>query len=135
MDELIQQLTAQLGIDASTAKKAVGTVLSLLQSEGGEELFSKISAAIPGAASAAEETASPTESGGPAGILGTVAGMLGGSAGKGFALASALKSIGVDEQDLAKFAGIVVDFLKQRLGPETVDQLLGKLPMLKSLLG
>jgi len=134
MDELIKQLTSQIGIDASTANQAVGAVMSLLKKEGGDDLFGKIAAAIPGAQVAAETTPAPTESGGGAGLLGPVMGMLGGSAGKGLALATALKGLGIDERKVGSFATIVIDFIKQKAGADVVSQLIAKLPMLKSLL-
>lgn len=135
MDELIKQLTSQIGVDASTANKAVATVMSLLKKEGGDDLFSKIAAAIPGAQAAADTTPAPTESAGGGGLLGSVMGMLGGSAGKGLALAAALKGLGINEDKLGSFATIVIDFIKQKAGPDVVNQLIAKLPMLKSMLG
>ncbi len=135
MDELIKQLTSQIGIDSSTANQAVGTVMSLLKKEGGDDLFSKIAAAIPGAQAAADTTPAPTESAGGGGLLGSVMGMLGGSAGKGLALAAALKGLGISEDKLASFASIVIDFIKQKAGPDVVNQLIAKLPMLKAMLG
>jgi len=135
MDELIRQLTSQIGIDKSTANQAVGTVLSMLKKEGGDDLFSKIAAVIPGAQAAADTTPSPTESAGGGGLLGSVMGMLGGSAGKGLALAAALKALGISEDKLGSFATIVIDFIKQKAGPDVVNQLVARLPMLKSMLG
>jgi hypothetical protein len=135
MDELIKQLTSQIGIDSSTANQAVATVMSLLQKEGGDDLFSKIAAAIPGAQAAADMTPAPTESAGGGGLLGSVMGMLGGSAGKGLALAAALKGLGISEDKLGSFATIVIDFIKQKAGPDVVNQLIAQLPMLKSMLG
>lgn len=134
MDELIKQLTAQIGVDQSTANKAVGTVLSLLKKEGGDDLFGKIAAAIPGAQAAADSAPSPTDTAG-GGLLGSVMGMLGGSAGKGLALAAALKALGIQEDKMGSFAAIVIDFIKQKAGPDVVNQLIAKLPMLKSILG
>jgi hypothetical protein len=134
MDELIKQLTSQIGVDQSTANQAVGTVLSLLKKEGGDDLFSKIAAAIPGAQAAADSTPAPTDNAG-GGLLGSVMGMLGGSAGKGLALATALKALGIQEDKFGTFASIVVNFIKQKAGPDVVNQLIAKLPMLKSMLG
>ncbi|HBJ33922.1 MAG TPA: hypothetical protein DDZ51_03980 [Planctomycetaceae bacterium] len=135
MDELIKQLTSQIGIDKSVAGQAVGTVMSLLKKEGGDDLFSKIAAAIPGAQAAADTSPSPTESAGGGGLLGSVMGMLGGSAGKGLALAASLKGLGISEDKLGSFATIVLDYIKQKAGPDVVNQLVAKLPMLKALLG
>lgn len=135
MDELIKQLTSQLGITSTQASDAAGSVMALLKSEAGEDLFGKIAAAIPGAQAAAENTKAPTEAGGGAGLVGTVMGMLGGSAGKGFALAAALKALGIDESKLGSLAQIVLNFIQQHAGNEVVQQLIAKLPALQSMLG
>jgi len=135
MDELIKQLTAQVGIDPATANQGVASVMSLLKKEGGSELFGKIAAAIPGASAAADSAPDPTTTGGGAGLLGSVMGMLGGSAGKSFALAAALKAIGIQEDKLPAFASTVINFIKEKVGPDVAMQLLAKLPMLKQLVG
>jgi hypothetical protein len=135
MDELIQQLTSRVGIDAATAQQGVARVMSLLKKEGGDDLFSKIAAAIPGANAAADTTPDPIKAGGGAGLLGAVMGMFGGSAGKGMALAAALKAIGIGDDKLPDFVSTVVSFIKDKVGPETVQQVLVKFPMLKPFLG
>jgi hypothetical protein len=135
MDELIKQLTARIGIDSATANQAVAAVMSLLKKEGGAELFGKIAAAIPGANAAADSTPDPTTMGGGAGLFGSVMGMLGGSTGKGLALAGALKALGIEEDKLPEFASTVVNFIKERVGPDVVQQVLEKFPMLKQLVG
>ncbi len=135
MDDLIKQLTAQLGIDSNQATQAAGSVMSLLKSEAGDDLFGKVASAIPGALAAAESAKTPTSAGGGAGLVGTVMGMLGGSAGKGFALAAALKALGIDESKLGSFGQIVVNFIQQKAGNDVVQQLLAKLPALQGLIG
>jgi len=133
MDELINQLTTQLGIDPAAANQAVGMVLALLKTEGGNDLFEKLSASIPGAQASANAAPTPNEIS-EGGLLGSVMGMLGGSAGKGLSLVAALKALGIDQQQLAPFANIVLDFIKRKAGSDVVDQLLAKLPILKSLI-
>jgi hypothetical protein len=135
MDELIKQLTARIGVDSGTANQAVASVMSLLKKEGGDELFAKIAAAIPGANAAADSTPDPTTMGGGGGLLGSVMGMLGGSAGKGVALAAALKALGIGEDKLPEFASTVINFIKEKVGPDVVQQVLEKFPMLKQLVG
>ncbi len=140
MDELIQQLVDKLGIDPGTANAATGKAMALVKEHSGEDLFSKISAAIPGAASAAEgaadTTSGATEGGG---LLGSVASMasnlLGGSGGDAVGLASTLGASGLKADQIGGFVSTIVEFLKEKLGEETTDQILAKVPMLKSLLG
>lgn len=74
-----------------------------------------------------------------AGMLGKLAGMasaaLGGSAGGGLEMASALTKTGVTSDQLGEFVTTVVNFLKEKAGKDVVDQVLAKFPMLKTLLG
>jgi hypothetical protein len=131
MDELIKQIATKFGIPESVAQQAVGMLMSFLKKEGSSELFGQIAAAIPGANQAADQAPEPQEA---AGLLGKVAGMLGGTTGKGAALASALTNTGLNSDQLAGFGEVVINFIKEKAGPQVVDQLLSQVPMLKSLL-
>jgi hypothetical protein len=140
MDELIQQLTDKLGIDPSVANAAVGKAMALVKEHAGDDLFGKISDAIPGASEAAHQGAAaglPSEGGG--GMLGKLAGMassaLGGSAGAGLEMGAALNRAGLDTDQMSGFLSTVIAFLKEKVGDDVVEQVLAKFPMLKSLLG
>ncbi|MCA9197758.1 MAG: DUF2780 domain-containing protein [Planctomycetales bacterium] len=139
MEELIQQLTNKLGMDASVASQATGKAMAMLKQHAGDDLFGKISSAIPGAAEAAEQGASEGAGGGGGGIVGKLTGMassmLGGSAGSGLELGAALSSAGVDSSQMDDFASTIVQFLKDKAGNDVVEQILAKVPMLKNLLG
>ena len=140
MDELIQQLVDKLGIDAATASSASGKAMAMVKEHAGDDLFSKISGAVPGAGEAADAAAAePAEESGGGGLLGSIktmaSGMLGGSAGGAVGLASALGSSGLKADQIGGFASTVINFLKEKLGEGTVDQILAKVPMLKSLVG
>ncbi|KAA1259515.1 hypothetical protein LF1_20490 [Rubripirellula obstinata] len=140
MDELIQQLTAKLGIDESVAQAATGKAMAMVKANVGEDLFSKISSAVPGASDVADagaEEALPSEGGG--GMLGSLAGMaskaLGGSAGSGLELGAALGDAGLPTDQMGSFVSTIVEFLKDKVGDEVMDQVLAKFPMLKTLIG
>ncbi len=138
MDELIQQLTSRLGIDASVAKTATAKAMAMVREHVGDDLFSKISAAIPGAhESAVEGAAAPAGDSG--GMLGKLIGMastaLGSEAGGGLELAASLTGAGVDKDKIGGFLELVIAYIKEKAGAEVVDQVLAKFPMLKTLLG
>ncbi|MGI9470637.1 MAG: DUF2780 domain-containing protein [Rubripirellula sp.] len=138
MDELIQQLTAKLGIDPSVASDATSKAMGMLKGQVGDDLFSKVSSAIPGASEAAEQGLAKTDDAGGGGMLGQLASMasgaLGGGAGQGIELAGMLKSAGLEADQLPGFVGTVIDFLKDKLGDDTLNEVLEKFPILKSLL-
>jgi hypothetical protein len=142
MDELIEQLTSRLGIDASVATAATGKAMAMVKQHAGDDLFEKISAVIPGASESAEQGAEEPvtavgESGG--GMLGKLAGMassaLGGSAGGGLEIGAALADAGLPTDQMGGFVSMLVTFLKDKVGDEVTEQILAKFPMLKSLLG
>lgn len=140
MDELIQQLTAKLGIDESVAKAATGKAMAMVKENVGEDLFGKIASAVPGAGDVAEAGAStPTPSEGGGGMLGSLASMassaLGGSAGSGLELGAALGDAGLPTDQMGSFVKMVIDFLKDKVGDEVMEQVLAKFPMLKTLVG
>ncbi len=139
MDELIQQLTSKLGIDASTANAATGKALAMVKEHAGEDLFSKISGAIPGAgeaASSADAAPAAASGGGLMGSLTSMAtGLLGNKAGSALGMAAALKSTGLDSDKFGGFATTLVDFLRDKVGDDVVKQLLDKVPMLKGMIG
>ena len=138
MDELVEKLTAQLGIDASVAHSATGKAMALVKDNVSPELFQQISGAIPGLDNATSAAQEQTESSG-GGLLGSVAGlasnMLGGSAGDAIELGASLKSAGLDTDQMGSFANTVIDFIRSKVGDDVANQLLEKVPMLKSLMG
>jgi hypothetical protein len=141
MDELIEQLTTKLGIDAETARDASSKAMALLKDNVGDDLFAKISAAIPGSSESAAvgAEASTAGDGGKGGLLGSIAdmasGVLGGSVKDAADLASSLGDSGLSTDQIGSFVTTILEFLRDKLGDETVDQLLAKVPMLKSLVG
>ncbi|EMI42543.1 DUF2780 domain-containing protein [Rhodopirellula sp. SWK7] len=139
MDELIQLITGRLGIDSSIANAGVGKLMALLKDQVGGDLFNQIAGAVPGAEEAASQAAESPEPAAGGGLLGKLSGMasaaLGGNAGGGLEMASALASTGIDADKLGPFISTVVEFLKDKLGDDVVEQIMSKLPMLKTLLG
>lgn len=142
MDELIQQLTSKLGIDASTANAATGKAMALVKQHAGDDLFAKISGAIPGAGEAAVEAEVETGDGGASaggGLLGSLTGMasglLGDKAGDALGMAASLKATGLNTDQFGGFASTLVDFLRDKVGDDVMKQILDKVPMLKGLLG
>ena len=140
MDELIQQLTNKLGIDPSVAKSATGKAMAMVKELAGDDLFKKISGAIPGANAAAEDSAEDTSSdAGGGGMFGKLASLassaLGEKAGSGLGLAASLANSGIDKDKIAGFMEMIISFIKEKAGKEVVDQLLAKIPMLKTLIG
>lgn len=129
MDELIKQLISQLGMNSNSASQALGSVLSLIKKQGGDEVFSKLSSALPDVSKLAD-AAPELKSGG---LLSSILSMFGG--GKTAMLAAALKSAGLKPDQFGSFAKMVVNFIKEKAGQQVLDQILARVPMLKSIIG
>jgi hypothetical protein len=98
MDELISRITDSVGIDADTAKKAVGMILGFLQKEGPADKISEMLAAMPGAQDLID---SAPEAGG---------GMFGGGV---MGLGSALMGIGLGMGEIGGVSKQTVEFAKE----------------------
>lgn len=130
MQDLINTLTARLGIDAGAAQSGVGSLLRLIKKEGDGGAVSDLFDKLPGA-NAMEAEHGGNEGGG--GLLGSVTGALGNlGGGTASALAGITASIGPDK--LKEFAQIFVGYAKKFAGEDTVNKVIGSVPALKSLL-
>lgn len=128
MQDLINSITGKLGIDADTAKSAVGSLLSMIKKEGDSgpvgELFDK----LPGAREMAEQGGGKS-----GGLLGGIGGALGKLGGGASGLAG-LASSGLGADKLKGVATMLVDYAKKIAGEDLVNKVLGSVPALKSLL-
>ncbi len=118
MEELIKQLTGQLGIGADQAKGGAGLLFKLAQSKLGGD-FSKIAAALPDVAGLIK---SAPEAGGAAKLLGGLASALGGSKAQGLAglasLAGGFSKLKLDAGMIGKFVPVVLSFVQSKGGGE-----------------
>ena len=90
MDDLIARITQRTGLDAETARKAVGIILAFLRKEGPEKEVGELIAAMP----AAEQAMADGEAAsGAGGLMGSLGGMMGGGV---MQLGGKLMQIGVD---------------------------------------
>lgn len=108
MDELISRITANVGIDAETARKAVGMILGFLENEGPADQVAKMQAAMPGAQ---ELIAEAPESGG--GVMG---------------LGSSLMGLGLGMGEISGVAKETVGYAKEKAGEEPVDEVVASIP-------
>lgn len=118
MEELIKQLTAQLGIGADQAKGGAGLLFKLAQSKLGGD-FSKVAAALPGVLDLVK---SAPAAGGAAKLLGGLASALGGSKAQGLAglasLAGGFSKLKLDAGMIGKFVPVVLAFVQSKGGGE-----------------
>jgi hypothetical protein len=140
MDELIQQIVKNVGLDDSVAKSAVGNIFQFMKGQMGDADFGAIADKLPGIDGLMAGAASPPGAGAGAGggLLGSITKMassvVGGDAGAGLDLMSNLSSLGVTKEQGMSLVQTIVAFLRDNLGAELTDGIVEKIPMLKQLL-
>ncbi len=124
MNELINQLVSQLGVQEGQAKGGAGLLLRLAQDKLGGD-FGKIAAALPGVQ---EMIGAAPASGGAAKLLGGLAGALGGGkAGDLASLAAGFSQLKLDPAMIGKFVPIILSFVQSKGGADIAKLLSGVL--------
>jgi len=131
MQELIQQVAENLGIDSEQAESAVGVLLSLVQSNGDDSKVGELFDQLPGAGDLAAQHGG-SEGGG--GLLGMVGGALGGSIGGPLEALGRLKETGLDMDQMKTLGQTVLGYAKENANEEHVHDVAGSIPGLKDYL-
>ncbi|WP_232631864.1 DUF2267 domain-containing protein [Methylobacterium sp. Leaf118] len=124
MEELIARVINRTGIDAATAKTAIGHILAFLQKEGPAAEVSRLLAALPGSEAAIAE-ANAAEGGG-GGLMGMLGGMMGG--GGVMALGQKLISAGVPMNQMQPLGQELFAHGRETVGEDTMGPIVGAIP-------
>lgn len=120
MDELIGRITQNVGIDETTARSAVRTILSFLYQEGDREKVVAMVERLPGAEGYVEQTDDDSSA-----SLGGLGGLMGGGA---MAVVGNLQSLGLGMGQIQGVAGETVGFARERAGADLVDDVIRSIP-------
>jgi hypothetical protein len=112
MDELLDRLVANVGVDRGVAEKAVGIILAFLQSEGPSDKVRALVEQMPGA-----ETAMHSASG--AGGFG-----MGGIMGVG----TKLMALGLGMDQMQAVTREIIAYAREKLGEDAVGEIVGSIP-------
>jgi hypothetical protein len=126
MDELIERVSAAIGVDAGVARTAVGHVLAFLQKELPDGPVSEFLDRVVGARDVAAEASAGGDSAG--GLLG---GLLSGGL---MGLATKLNALGLDMGQIQKLGHEVFGYAESVLGKEKVQQIANSVPGLSQFL-
>jgi hypothetical protein len=122
MDELIQRLIRDLGVDKNQAR---GGLVALLRA-GEQNLkpadFKTLLADLPGADKLLRSAPPPSPLSSIAGGLGSLLGSRS-SAGRWAGLAASFSELGVDLATAKKFGPIVMDYVREHGGGDLVDKM------------
>ncbi len=158
MNDFIQMAVKQLGINQQSAQSATGGMLGFVQKAMGAGDFQKTLGGVPGLMDLVGKfgggAAAPAQGGGGGGLGGALGGILGGGGSGGIGgmvsklasnlpgglgqvagLVSLLSNSGISTDKAGGFAGMLMNYLKGHVGQGGIDQVLGKLPDLKKLIG
>lgn len=136
MEELIARVSAALGVEAGTARLAVGHVLAFFQKEFPDGPASELIAKLPGAqeAIAAAEAAPAADGGLLGGLLGGIGGLVGGSKGDLMALAGRLSGAGLSIDQSQTLAKEFFAYAEGVIGKEKLQQIANAVPGLSQFL-
>jgi hypothetical protein len=116
MDELMQRLMANCGVERPTAEKAVGIILDFLRKEGPPDKVQALMDKMPGAeglVAAAGEDQSSDGTFGMGGIMGA---------------ANRLMAAGLSMGQVQSVTREVVAYAREKAGEDTVGEVVGAIP-------
>jgi hypothetical protein len=115
MDELIERLVAETGIDRAAAEKAVGIILGFLVKEGPADKIQPLLGKLPGAEALIAKVA------GEGGGLG---GAMGGVMGAGMRL----MSVGLSMGQVQSVTRTVIAYTREKAGEDAVGEIVAAVP-------
>ena len=120
MEELIARVTQRTGLDAATARKAIGIILGYLQKEGPQNEVNQLIQSLPGAMDAIEQS----KTGASVGLLG----MMGSMGGGVMALGGQLMGIGVSMNQMQPLGQELLAYGREKAGEDVMGPIVGSIP-------
>jgi hypothetical protein len=126
VNELVERIVSNVGIDAATAEKAVGIIMNFLLNEGPRDKVRELLARIPGGEAYAAQAAEPAESGfGGFGGFGGLGSLMGGGMMKAF---NELTGAGLNMAQIQAVTRETVHYARDKAGEDLVGQVVGSIP-------
>jgi hypothetical protein len=121
MKELIDMLTKNLGVSGSQAEGGAAVLFKAAKDKLGGEEFTKLLGGVPGLGDLLKKA--PAAGGGLGGMLGGLAGAMGGNAGLIATIVGGFGKLGLTTDHAKKFVPVIMEFLKNKVGPDVVSKL------------
>ncbi|MEM9359777.1 MAG: DUF2780 domain-containing protein [Pseudomonadota bacterium] len=140
MQDLINRVAQNVGIDASIAEPAIGAILKMLMQALPDDIAGMLSGALPGADDLIARADQGGEGGGALGGLGGMVGgalssLTGGSGGgQLMELLGQLQGMGLDTDQSKAVGGQVLGFIKENAPAEVTQAIQDKVPGISELL-
>jgi hypothetical protein len=122
MKELIDMLTGALGVKANQAEGGAAVLFKAAKDKLGDAEFSKLLGDVPGLPDLMKK-APASGGGGFGGLLGGIAGAMGGNAALISTVVGGFGKLGLSTDDAKRFVPVVLDFLRKKVGPDVVSKL------------
>ena len=122
MNDLVNRVAENVGIDAATAEKAIGMMLGFLQREAADGPVAQMIEAIPGAS---DLVAQYNGEGAGGGLLGGLMNAMGGGV---MALGQQLMSQGLGMGEITGLAKETIAVAREYAGNDVVDEVVGSVP-------
>ena len=123
MDELVDRIVANVGVDRSVAEKSVGIIFDFLSKEGPTEKVQALLDRLPGA-NEAVAAAHASDAGG--GVFGSMGGIMG--------VGSRLMAAGLGMGEIQGVTREIIAYAREKVGDETVDSIVGAVPGLSQFI-
>jgi hypothetical protein len=122
IQELIDRVVQNVGIDPGLAEKAVGIILGFLQKEGPAAEVGQMLEAMPGAS----DLIAAHAGGGGGGMMGGLMGMMGG--GGVMALGTQLMGAGLSMDQMSGLGKELFAFGREKAGEDAMGAIVGAIP-------
>ena len=119
MKELLEDLTAQLGIDHDQAQAGAAILFKAAKEKLGRAEFQKLLGAVPGIADLVK--LAPAGEGG--GLIGELAAALGGNAAMLAGVVAGFSNLGLSVATARKFVPVVLEHLRKHVGADVVTKI------------
>jgi hypothetical protein len=127
LDHIIQAISQRLSLSESVVREAIKVLLEFARKRMTGTRFKKILAEIPGVSALLAEMPSPAPSRG--GLFSS----FGDTVGDAAKVFSALQSAGLQSSQITPFLRAFVEKAREIVGPETVEEFLRQVPILKTI--
>ena len=122
MKELIDMLTGALGVDTRQAEGGAAVLFKAAKDKLGEGEFARLLGGVPGLSELVTK-APAAGGGGLGGLLGSLAGAVGGNAQLISTIVGGFGKLGLSTDDAKRFVPVILDFLRKNAGPDVVSTL------------
>ena len=129
MQDLIERIVAETGLQEARAGKAVGIVLSLIKTQGDQRKVGELFSRLPGADELVVRHGSDGARGG--GLLGLLGG---GLMGGPLAAVAKLQAAGLSMEEIQALGQQVLAYARERAGDQLVREVAGSIPGLSRYL-